>query len=257
LFPPRSPPSTMSSRPESAASMNPSDFATAPNTPSPATPLPEPTPVPTPQQSNTHLPEAHSQDSPDASSQSNVTTPRDVHTPLPVPTDETLEPPRASYLAPVSDASTRNSYRQSSLNDSSQGLATEKVAETYADEPAPSEKRGSILKRPVVWLGAIVALVVLILVIILPVYFTVIKKHNQNASAASSGTPQSSGPSGSASSGAITGGDGSIITTETGENFTYSNKFGGFCESTVINLPRVHPRNHHRCSINIVYTFDH
>jgi hypothetical protein len=218
--------------------MNPSDFATAPNTPSPATPLPEPTPVPTPQQSNTHLPQADGQDTPNVSPQSNMTTPRDVHTPLPVPTDETLEPPRASYLAPVSNESTRNSYGQSSFNDSSQGLATEKVPETYADETPSPEKRGSILKRPVVWLGAIAAFIALILIIILPVYFTVIKKHNQNASTAAggSGTPQSSGPSGPTSSSAITGGDGSVITTETGENFTYNNQFGGFCESTVINI---------------------
>jgi len=235
-----------SSRPESATSMNPSDFATAPNTPSPATPLPEPTPVPTPQQSNTHLPDNNEvQNTPEASQSSprsnTSTSSRDVHTPLPVVTDEALQPPRASYLAPISDASTvRNSFGPSSFNDSSQGLADEKVAEPYADERAPSEKRGSIFKRPLVWLGAIVALIVLVLVIVLPVVLT--KKHSQNTSATTGGSgPQSGGPSGPTSASAITGGDGSTITTETGVNFTYSNPFGGICR---------YPRNNRVCSIN-------
>ena len=244
------------SRPGSSASMNPSDFATAPNTPGPATPLPDTnlgSHSPTPNQSNTHLPEIEVQDTPEepeASPASNPPTPRNVHTPLPVASgdhdDVSLQPPRASYFA-TSDASTgRNSYGPSSFNDSSQGLAltSAKPAETSAEEPPPSEKRTSIFKRPVFWLGVVIALIVFILIIILPVYFTVIKKHNHPSSAASTsggggGSPQGGGPSSPASpTNAITGGDGSTITTETGVNFTYKNQFGGFCECFV------HPCHH-------------
>jgi glucan 1,3-beta-glucosidase len=246
------------SRPESSASMNPSDFATAPNTPGPATPLPDTnlsSHSHTPNQSNTHLPEIEVQDTPEepqAPPASNPPTPRNVHTPLPVASDDDvpLQPPRASYFA-TSDASTgRNSYGPSSFNDSSQGLAlkSEKPAETSAEEPPPSEKRSSIFKRPVFWLAVVIALIVLILIIILPVYFTVIKKHNHPSSAASTsggggGSPQSSGPSSPASpTNAITGGDGSTITTETGVNFTYKNQFGGFCECLSTEYSPCHHR---------------
>jgi len=238
-----------SSRPESSTSMDASDFATAPNTPSPRTPLPDLGPddsshVPTPQQSNAHLPEADAQDTQQLPQASHTSLPRETHTPLPA--DDTLAPPMAPYLAPVSDSSSpRDSYGPPSVNDSYQALAAEKPTGTYAEDRAPSQKRSPIFKRPVFWLAAVVALIVLILVVVLPVYFTVIKKNNaSNISAATStsggsSTPTStkSGSTPSATS-AITGGDGSLITTETGVNFTYQNQFGGFCEYPALSYAR-------------------
>jgi hypothetical protein len=257
-----------SSRPVSSVSTNPPDIVTAPQTPAPTTPLLDPGPgshVPTPEQSNLPLPEADSQNTPenpeplplvstltphqpdaplpeaDAQDIRQATPPKsltpiptDTHTPL--PTDDILLPPMAPYLAPpLSDTSTpRDSYGPASFNDSSQRLAAEKATDLSADEFDQPQKRTSIFRRPVFWLAAAAALVLLILAVILPVYFTVIKKNNNGAAASSSsssgGAPQptASGQPGSPTV-AITGGDGSTITTATGASFTYKNPFGGFC----------------------------
>ncbi|KAJ7355225.1 glycoside hydrolase [Mycena albidolilacea] len=87
-------------------------------------------------------------------------------------------------------------------------------------------------------LGALAALVVVILAVVLPVYFVVVKKHHNAASSA----PGSSGDSGSDSGssggggggtggkvvGAVSGGDGSTVTTVNGDSFVYNNSFGGY-----------------------------
>lgn len=95
-------------------------------------------------------------------------------------------------------------------------------------------------RRPWVLVLAAVALIALIIVaVIVPVYFTVIKPHNdKSASSASSASSSASrsgsstgaapAPSGTASNSALTGGDGSTITTDTGSTFVYRNSFGGF-----------------------------
>ncbi|KAJ7490343.1 glycoside hydrolase family 5 protein [Mycena galericulata] len=75
-------------------------------------------------------------------------------------------------------------------------------------------------------LTAIVAAAILVVVVavVLAVYFTVIRpKHNSSSSSASS----SSSSSGSSAKTTI-GGDGSIVTTDNGTQFTYNNSFGGF-----------------------------
>jgi hypothetical protein len=96
-------------------------------------------------------------------------------------------------------------------------------------------------RRPV-WLAiALAALVALILAIILPVYFTVIKKNgnsnkvssNPGSSTTTSGAPRPT--STPVNNGAITGGDGSTVFTGN-TSFTYSNAFGGYCE--FFSLPR-------------------
>ncbi|KAJ7573996.1 glycoside hydrolase family 5 protein [Mycena floridula] len=106
----------------------------------------------------------------------------------------------------------------------------------YSDErrrPSGSSKS----RRPLFWFLGVAALIVVVLAVILPVYFTVIKpKNNKHVdSATGSGSSSSNGegsgnPGSSAkpSSAATTGADGSTITTDDGSTFTYSNQFGGF-----------------------------
>lgn len=103
-----------------------------------------------------------------------------------------------------------------------------------------SEKDGLRLGAPprrnrlYMWLGiGAAAIVVIVLAVVLPVYFTVIKKHNSSGSARG-GTGGATGSSGDATNpesptGAVTGGDGSTITQSDGTTFTYKNPFGGFC----------------------------
>ncbi|KAI0333479.1 glycoside hydrolase [Cubamyces sp. BRFM 1775] len=101
-----------------------------------------------------------------------------------------------------------------------------------------SEKDGLRLGAPprrnrlYMWLGVgAAAIVVIVLAVILPVYFTVIKKHNSDS--ARGGLGGAAGSSGHATNpesptGAVTGGDGSTITQSDGTTFTYKNPFGGF-----------------------------
>ena len=111
----------------------------------------------------------------------------------------------------------------------------------YQDDPAsastgPSEP-GSYLelkraaypsprsrsKRTILLLGSIAAIVV-ILAIVIPVYFFVIKPKSVNATAPN---PTTSEGSGAGSIALVTGGNGSTIATENGTTFTYLNPFGG------------------------------
>jgi hypothetical protein len=94
----------------------------------------------------------------------------------------------------------------------------------------------------------IAILAAVILAVILPVYFTVIKPKQQNnhvnSSSGSSGpgteNPAGEGPIGggkddpASPTGATSGGDGSTVIAEDGSTFTYENKFGGFCEFTYL-----------------------
>lgn len=170
-----------------------------------------------------------------------TSTPRNVHTPLPIGVGDTLEPPRASYLLPTSDISTpRDSYAPGSDNsyakDSSYHLAGDKPVDNDVEDASAPKTRQSKFKRPAFLIVALLAIIVIIIAVIVPVYFTVIKKHTSSATTSGNGTPTGSGGATPTASGsgptATSGGDGSLITTETGETFTYTNPFGGFCESS-------------------------
>lgn len=91
-------------------------------------------------------------------------------------------------------------------------------------------------RRPVFWLAGTAGVIAVVLAVILPVYFTVIKpnKHSGNSNSdTASGTPSSSSPTTpnpGSPTGAITGGNGSVIVLADGSNFTYINEFGGYCK---------------------------
>jgi glucan 1,3-beta-glucosidase len=73
--------------------------------------------------------------------------------------------------------------------------------------------------------------ILIILAVIIPVYFTVIKPKADNLGAiggSSSGGSSTASASKPSQTNVITGGDGSTITTETGETFVYHNQFGGY-----------------------------
>lgn len=207
-----------SSRPQSGATFNPSDFATAFNTPTLGTPALE-----------------LGQDGANVSPTPSTPVPRNVHTPLPATGSDALVPPKA--LGSVSNlSSNRDSYGPSPNN--SHLLAGGQVTDAEKEGRSPSKRS----RRPMFFLAALAALIVIVLAVILPVYFTVIKKKGGSSASANNGSSPSStgGGSGSPSSAVTTGGDGSIVTTETGEQFTYRNPFGGFCECSIL-LPHAIP----------------
>ncbi|KAJ8453447.1 hypothetical protein ONZ45_g19714 [Pleurotus djamor] len=153
--------------------------------------------------------------------------------------------PRASYLAPSdrapsssqlispADKVENDTYAAAAGTSASSPLANHNNA--YAANSTNAARKP---RRPLFWavLGAL-ALAALVLVIVLPVYFTVVKPRNQttlsspsndggNNDHTSEHTPE---PSGSPTSPvrATTGTDGSEIIDEDGNTFTYRNSFGG------------------------------
>ncbi|KZP01260.1 glycoside hydrolase family 5 protein [Calocera viscosa TUFC12733] len=114
-------------------------------------------------------------------------------------------------------------------------------ARRYEHKPLPyiPPRRGR--SRLFWWIIGLALLAIIVLAVVLPVYFTVVKPHQSSSASSgagsSSGSPTGSGGSGSpgtgaqpapAFNGAITGGDGSTLTFEDGSTMTYSNAFGGY-----------------------------
>ena len=163
--------------------------------------------------------------------------------------------PRGSAAYPDSqNAGTSASNLNLNLNQSPllAGASKEYAQESFA---APTTGRGvnakkPLLKRPVFWLLAAAATVVVVLAVVLPVVFVVVKpnqnKSNNSGTSASGATGSGSGNggnntnsnpnSGGGKTNLVTGGDGSTVTKEDGSTFTYSNKFGGFCECVFFYL---------------------
>lgn len=159
----------------------------------------------------------------------------------PLNLSQSLEPPRASYLSstPETATSPRDSYADTPDNVSPLVPENEKRDAVAYGQESRAElglKKRSILRRPLFWLIAFAVLTVVVLAIVLPVYFVVIKPHNYSTNGASAGgAPAGGAPAGGSGSGnptsppgtTTTGGNGSIIKMADGTTFTYLNPFGG------------------------------
>lgn len=226
-----------SSRPQSGASLNPSDFATAFNTPmldAPNLELGAP---------GTQGQEVISHNTADVSPTPSTPIARNAHTPLPVEGDG-LEPPKplgsASNLSSNRDSFKRDSYDPYLNNSRLLREATQTSNDPEREDRAPSKRR-----TPKLILAALAALIIVVLAVVIPVYFTVIKKKDNSSNSSASGGGSSSGGGGGkgpgSSSSVTSGGDGSTVTTETGEQFTYTNPFGGFCEYSIHSIRLILP----------------
>ncbi|KAF7307895.1 Glycoside hydrolase family 5 protein [Mycena kentingensis (nom. inval.)] len=85
-------------------------------------------------------------------------------------------------------------------------------------------------KRRWLWIAGVVGLVVVVIAVVIPVYFLVVKKHKDGNGDSGNGNSGSSsgGNSGTGTVAAVTGGDGSTVNTVDGGSFVYQNAFGGF-----------------------------
>ncbi|PPQ78311.1 hypothetical protein CVT25_011682 [Psilocybe cyanescens] len=169
-----------------------------------------------------------------------------TYTPLPLAEGSSLLQPQAPFLSQNGAESPRDSYAAQSSVAGSQTLLPTKVERDGDDnlesaspvDRYPSPKR---ISRLVIF-GVLIVLIIIVLAVVLPVYFTVIKPRNDNSSSAAVVNPSSSSghgqptatstsdnvkPSRSATTEAITGGDGSTIKANDGSTFTYNNNFGG------------------------------
>lgn len=151
--------------------------------------------------------------------------------------NEPLLPPSAPYLAPSEGGPTpRDSYAASNSVTNSTALlpvAREKDL-ADADEGDFTAKRPKPLhKKPLIWVLAAVALVLIAVAVVVPVYFTVIKPKNNSVSGGTGGSSNGGDPNNPTHNptSSISGGNGSTITTEDGTQFTYINPFGGICMS--------------------------
>ncbi|CAE7183315.1 unnamed protein product [Rhizoctonia solani] len=90
-------------------------------------------------------------------------------------------------------------------------------------------------RRPWFWLlVGLVALAVIVVAVVVPVYFKVIKPNNNTAQSSgnvpdseTSSTASAPEPTQSEAPRVVTGGAGSLVTTDTGNTFIYNNSFGG------------------------------
>lgn len=181
-----------------------------------------------------------------------------------------LDPPRASYLE-SSPVTPRDSYAPSthvSNNNSGPLLppAGKNETDEYLDEQARSPSRKKRRPALLILIGLTI-LVVIVLAVILPIYFTVIKpkQRNHSGSSGSNTDPAGTGPKGEGKgdpespTGATSGSDGSTIIGEDGTTFTYNNKFGGFCKfqiffrRLVFGIDIEHEKNHKTSSLLVTW----
>jgi len=161
---------------------------------------------------------------------------------IPLPADDgwSLHEPYAPAGPSTANGSPRDSCVEATPYDSGTLLPVSKD-ESYIEEEdsvALPQSSPKAKRRPLFLLVGLVALIVVVLAVILPVYFGVIKPRHVRTSQPSSnggGTSSSNGGGGTShpppsSANAITGGDGSSIKTSDGTTFTYNNKLGGICE---------------------------
>ena len=178
-------------------------------------------------------PDAHGSDSP---------SPRPFTPDQPV-FNEPLLPPAAPYLAPsVGTQTPRDSYlTNNSVGNSApllEGVGEKELADPVA---RATKKSGPLHKRPLIWILAAVALALIAVAVVVPVYFTVIRPNNNTVSGGTGGSnggnPSDPTPTHSPPSSSISGGNGSTITLADGTQYTYINNFGGICALTVNFLP--------------------
>ena len=130
---------------------------------------------------------------------------------------EYSDDPRGSYYSTVQDAMPMSPVGQSRI--------LEEKRATYAEISATKSRRKTII------LAILAALILLVIAIVVPLYFAVIRPRAQTDSGSAvteSSKPTSTAKPSTPQSRIVTGGDGSEITMEDGTKFTYKNPFGGY-----------------------------
>ncbi|KAH8794617.1 glycoside hydrolase family 5 protein [Flagelloscypha sp. PMI_526] len=127
---------------------------------------------------------------------------------------------------PFADSNRASTVYSDVSNAGSGAQLTEKVAGDDSNVTSSTPPKRNWVKIALIALGVLAAVIVAVVV---PIYFKVIKPNSSSGSASTS-TGSDSGSNGKPTtvSGAVSGGDGSEITMEDGTKFTYKNSFGGF-----------------------------
>lgn len=150
--------------------------------------------------------------------------------------DEPLMPPTSSRFegpAPsLNDTSTHTSFVGSPVTEQDRPMLVATDEPLEYNEKAPGSPHRRWKRWPILALVAVVAAIIIALVIALPVALVHRGSHNANGGDGShDSSPSSPAPNPESPTGAVSGGNGSQITTEDGATFTYVNNLGGFCTS--------------------------
>lgn len=140
--------------------------------------------------------------------------------------------PYRNSLAPTAVGSTQNfgdSEKEAALSDAPREISPVPDLGPQSDEDDGGKKKR---KKLFLILGGVAALAIVAVAVAVPVALKSKKSSPSGSSSSSSssgstGSGPSDGPTNSGPKSGVTGGDGSIITTEKGTTFTYVNKFGG------------------------------
>ncbi|PPQ83782.1 hypothetical protein CVT26_004869, partial [Gymnopilus dilepis] len=93
--------------------------------------------------------------------------------------------------------------------------------------PTKSRSRWYRRKRVIAAI-LLVAIIIIFLAVFLPVFFVIVRKHDGKSVPGASAVGGGNIPNPNSPTGAITGGDGSVIKLDNGTEFTYHNPFGGY-----------------------------
>ncbi|KAJ7195067.1 glycoside hydrolase [Mycena pura] len=107
--------------------------------------------------------------------------------------------------------------------------------EIFCDSPLPQTPQKNSLKWRRLILIALVGTVMVILAVVLPVYFVIIKAHDHTLTAATATSAGSGGANGTVKV-AVSGSDGSTVIMANGDTFVYNNSFGGYWVADPANL---------------------
>ncbi|KAI0337316.1 glycoside hydrolase [Trametopsis cervina] len=147
---------------------------------------------------------------------------------LATPTNEPLVPPepaRFSAISPsLANTSTNTSFIGSPMAEQAEPILTTTAEPTNYDEKAAEPRARPRRRWPIIALAALVAAVVIALAVALPVTLV---HHKHSSGSGGSGSTGGSASNPESPTGAVTGGNGTLITTEDGTTFTYVNNFGG------------------------------
>ena len=152
-----------------------------------------------------------------------------VHTPL-VPPDT----PRFGEGSPSLQESARTSFLVPATPDASRPFLAGGTSEEKFVGGGEARASGRRRRWLLFALVGAVAVVVIVLAVALPV--TLVHKHSSSTGSGGSGGASAASPTSNPESptGAVSGGNGTVIKTENGQTFTYINNFGGICECVAL-----------------------
>lgn len=146
--------------------------------------------------------------------------------------------PYRNSLAPTAAGSAQHlggSDKEAALSDAPRG--TSPYPDLSGRQAEADDGSKNSRKKLFFVLGGVAAFIIVAVAVAVPVAITQTKKSSSSSNSSSSepsttgpdnsGTGETGGPTSSGPTSAVTGGDGTTITTDKGTTFTYVNKFGG------------------------------